>query len=57
MPQGEPFWNPYRWVTMPDQPIKHETPGYHHRLHGLSGRIWCELEVLTPLFILTSDSN
>ena len=51
MPQGENFWNPYRWVTVSNQPIQHDAPNYHHTLSGISGRIWCELEALTPLII------
>ena len=51
MPQGENFWNPYRWVTVSNQTITHKVPSYHHTLSGLSGRLWCELEVLTPLLI------
>ena len=51
MPKGEPFWNPYRWVTISDRGVEHDAPGYHHRLSGLSGRLWCELEALTPLLI------
>lgn len=51
MPEGERFWNPYRWVTVSDRAVEHEVPHYHHRLDGLAGRIWCELEALTPLFI------
>lgn len=51
MPQGEDFWNPYRWVTVRDRPIEHEAPRYHHASHGLSGRLWCELEALTPFLI------
>lgn len=51
MPQGETFWNPYRWVTVGDQPVKRDGPRYHHTSSGLSGRLWCELEALTPLII------
>ena len=51
MPQGENFWNPYRWVTVSNQSIQHDVPNYHHTLSGVSGRIWCELEALTPLII------
>ncbi|MDE0012358.1 MAG: RAMP superfamily CRISPR-associated protein [Candidatus Poribacteria bacterium] len=51
MPQGENFWNPYRWVTISDKPIQHDVPNYQHTLSGISGRIWCELEALTPLMI------
>ena len=45
------FWNPYRWVRVSDHAVEHDEPGYHHRLSGLSGRLWCELEALTPVFI------
>jgi CRISPR/Cas system CSM-associated protein Csm3 (group 7 of RAMP superfamily) len=51
MPQGENFWNPYRWVTVHSQPIEHAVPHYHHASNGLSGRLRCELEALTPLLI------
>ena len=51
MPQSEKFWNPYRWVTLGSQPVTHATPGYQHCLQGLSGRVECELEALTPLLV------
>jgi len=52
MPQGEQFWNPYRWVTLdPKRPIERKEPTYHHQFRGCCGRIWCELETLTPLVI------
>ena len=51
MPQGANFWNPYRWVTVSDEPIEHDVPNYHHTLSGISGRLWCEIEALTPLLI------
>ena len=51
MPQGENYWNPYRWVTVSNRPIAHDVPNYQHTLSGVSGRIWCELEALTPLII------
>ena len=51
MPEGERFWNPYRWVTVSDRAVEHDQPHYHHRLDGLAGRIRCELEALTPLFV------
>lgn len=57
MPQGEKFWNPYRWVTVSNQPIQYEEPSYHHTLSGLSGRLWCELEALTPLLIGAGGSS
>ena len=51
MPVGESFWNPYRWVTVCNRPISRQPPKYQHTLSGLSGRISCELEALTPLVI------
>ena len=51
MPEGERFWNPYRWVTVSGRPVEHDAPHYHHRLDGLAGRLWCELKTLTPLFV------
>lgn len=51
MPVGENFWNPYRWVTVSNRPVTHDVPNYHHTFSGLSGRLWCELEALTPLLI------
>lgn len=51
MPKGEPFWNPYRWVTVSGEAVEHDAPGYHHRLDGLAGRLYCEIEALTPLFV------
>ena len=51
MPQGANFWNPYRWVTVSDEPVEHDVPNYHHTLSGISGRLWCEIEALTPLLI------
>ena len=56
MPRGTTdFWNPYRWVTVSNRSVQHEVPNYHHTLSGISGRIWCELEALTPLLI--GDGN
>lgn len=55
MPREEQFWNPYRWVDVPDKAVQHETPNYHHRMSGLSGRLDCQLEALTPLLI--GDGN
>ncbi len=51
MPQGENFWNPYRWVTVSSQPVRHAEPKYQHTFNGISGRLWCELKALTPLLI------
>lgn len=57
MPQGESFWNPYRWVTVSDQPIEYDEPCHHHTSSGLSGRLWCELKALTPLLIGDGRGN
>ena len=51
MPVGKDFWNPYRWVTLSNRDVEHDVPRYHHTFSGLSGRLWCELEALTPLLI------
>ncbi|MCY4521090.1 MAG: RAMP superfamily CRISPR-associated protein [Caldilineaceae bacterium] len=51
MPQGENFWNPYRWVTLGGEEALREKPNHHHRASGLSGRLRCELTALTPLMI------
>ncbi|GIW83326.1 MAG: hypothetical protein KatS3mg105_5133 [Gemmatales bacterium] len=57
MPQGENFWNPYRWIQVPDQPPTHAEPLYHHCMAGLSGRIHCTLTALTPLIIGDGRGN
>jgi hypothetical protein len=41
MPQGESFWNPYRWVPAAQEPVRREKPLYHHRWQGLAGRLHC----------------
>lgn len=51
MPQGENFWNPYRWVTISNQPVEYDDLPYQHVVSGLFGRIWCEFEALTPFII------
>ena len=51
MPVGANFWNPYRWVTLSNNPVAHDVPHYHHTFSGLSGRLWCKLKALTPLLI------
>lgn len=51
MPENERFWNPYRWVTVSERAVEHAAPRYRHDLSGLSGRLWCELEALTPLLV------
>ena len=57
MPQGEKFWNPYRWVTVSSQPVQHAEPKYQHTFDGISGRLWCELKALTPLLIGDGGRN
>lgn len=51
MPQGETFWNPYRWVPTAHEPVRRERPAYHHCWQGLAGRLYCTLEALTPFLI------
>lgn len=51
MPIGENFWNPYRWVPVPPEPLSRRRPAYHHQFQGLAGRITCSLTALTPLLI------
>ena len=51
MPQDENFWNPYRWVTISHKPVEYDDLSYGHTMSGLSGRIWCELEALTPFIV------
>ena len=57
MPEQEDFWNPYRWVRVSDRAVEHEAPEYHHRMSGLSGRLRCELQALTPVFIGAGDGT
>ena len=57
MPERERFWNPYRWVTVSDRAVEHDVPHYHHLLDGLAGRVWCELEALTALFVGDGKGN
>ena len=40
MPEGEFFWNPYRWVTVGKEDSEREVPRYHHDMQGISGRLW-----------------
>jgi hypothetical protein len=57
VPKGNNFWNPYRWVPVSKEPVARETPAYRHRWEGLSGRLECTLEALTPLLIGSSKSD
>jgi CRISPR/Cas system CSM-associated protein Csm3 (group 7 of RAMP superfamily) len=54
MPQGENFWNPYRWVPVYQKEVARATPAYRHRWQGLSGRLDCTLKALTPFLIGSS---
>lgn len=51
MPVDESYWNPYRWVTVSEEPVARREPAYHHRFSGTAGRLWCELEALTPILV------
>jgi hypothetical protein len=51
MPQGEKFFNPYRWVPVANQPPELAAPHYHHRFEGLAGELDCTLTALTPILI------
>ncbi len=51
MPQGENYWNPYRWVPVSKDKLARETPAYRHKWAGLSGWLECTLESLTPFLI------
>src|SRR5436305_530464 len=55
MPQGEPFWNPYRWVPIGKESVMRAPPTYHHSWSGLTGRLECRLTALTPFLI--NDGN
>ena len=57
MPEGQDFWNPYRWVRVSDRPVERGVPRHHHNLSGLAGRSWCEVEALTPLLIGDSEGR
>ena len=57
MPEQEDFWNPYRWVRVSDRAVEHKAPEYHHHMSGLSGRLRCELQALTPVFIGAGDGT
>ncbi len=51
MPQGEPFWNPYRMIPMRPPPLERQRPLTDEKFQGQSGLVSCALENLTPLFI------
>ena len=57
MPRNESFRNPYRWVDVSQKSIRHAMPGYRHCFQGVSGRLWCQLEALTPLFVGSGTSD
>jgi CRISPR/Cas system CSM-associated protein Csm3 (group 7 of RAMP superfamily) len=57
MPQGENFWNPYRWVPARPANVAYETPQYRHNWVGTSGRLECTLEALTPFLIGSSRGD
>lgn len=51
MPNGEKYWNPYRWVPVVQGQLPRERPLYRHRCQGMAGRLTCSLTALTPLLI------
>jgi CRISPR-associated protein Csm3 len=51
MPQGENFFNPYRWVPVSDRPVEHRAPAYRHCWQHNAGWLECTLTALTPLLI------
>lgn len=51
MPQGETFWNPYRWVPVSSDPINYAPPAYRHCWQYNAGWLECTLTALTPLLI------
>jgi len=57
VPQGKNYWNPYRWVPVNKDKVSLETPAYRHQWQGLSGRLECTLEALTPFLIGSSKSD
>ncbi|GIW82522.1 MAG: hypothetical protein KatS3mg105_4329 [Gemmatales bacterium] len=57
MPQDENFWNPYRWVPVSKDKVARERPAYRHQWQGLSGRLACTLEALTPILIGSSRGD
>lgn len=42
--------NPYDFVR-PGEPAKKDKPKRHHKFDGLSGKITCNLELITPIFV------
>jgi hypothetical protein len=51
MPNGENYWNPYRWVPATQGQLPRERPLYRHRCQGMAGRLTCSLTSLTPFLI------
>ena len=42
--------NPYNFVR-PGEPARKDKPKEHHRFEGLSGKIACNLKLVTPIFV------
>ncbi len=57
MPQQEEFWNPYRFVPMPNGSPGRQPPRYHHRLDGTSGVLVCRLEARTALLLASQTGG
>ena len=56
MPKDETFWNPYRLVPVRDI-VSKKRPLTDEKFKANSGRIYCTIENLTPLFIGGNRNN
>lgn len=56
MPKDETFWNPYRLIPVKDT-ISKKRPLTDEKFRANSGRIYCTIENLTPLFIGGNRNN
>ncbi len=56
MPKDETFWNPYRLIPVQDT-ISKKRPLTDEKFRANSGRIYCTIENLTPLFIGGNRNN
>lgn len=51
MPNGENYWNPYRWVPATQEQLPRNRPLYRHCYQEMAGRLHCSLKALTPFLI------
>ena len=56
MPKDETFWNPYRLIPVRDT-VSKKRPLTDEKFKANSGRIYCTIENLTPLFIGGNRNN